>query len=156
MTLSSWRGFSEQFESYAEVGASAVSDGNWRTGGGANLSYRPWPERGLAFHLEADALGYTEASPLYYSPSIDLNGGPAATWRHELLEQLAVELEAGAGYGFAREGGVTGSGFVYRVGGELAWHRGPLRRSLRASRVQSHRRSVYTANRLSAGVGVNF
>lgn len=154
--LTAWRAFGSAFEAFAEAGAGALSDGNLRSGAGATFTWRPFLERELRVNLAAGYLGYTKRSTLYYDPDVDVSGLLLLTHRQPLPWRLELDLEAGGGWGWARQDGGSSDGPAYQVATALAWRVGRVRVQLRASRAQSQRESDYVANRLFATLGLDF
>jgi hypothetical protein len=154
--LSAWRAFGTRFEGFAELQNSFLSDSNTRHAVGTTLSFRPWPERALALHLNLAWLGYTRGSDLYYDPDSDFEGTLALTHTLALLEHLELKLRGAFGWGVAQQDGASGNGPGYQIGADLAWRIGRWRLSLVAGRSQSQRESSYIAHRAGATLGVDF
>jgi hypothetical protein len=150
-----WRGYPHGLESFVELQTGFLSDSNLRIGTGANLTWKPWEERPLHLHLSASYLGYTRKSDLYYDPSADVSALLSATWRRPLVGSLVFDVDAGGGFGHARQDGVTGTGPSYRAAAGLSWQIGLLRFGLHGSHARSQRREVYYASRAMATIGLD-
>ncbi len=154
--LSAWRAFGQQFEGFAELQNSFLSDSNTRHAAGATLSWRPWPERALQVHAGASWLGYTRGTDLYYDPSSDFEATLAITHTLALYDRLELKLRGAFGWGITQQDGASANGPGYQVGADLAWRIGRFRVSLVAGRSQTQRASSYVAHRAGATLGMDF
>lgn len=151
-----WQGLNERWGVFGYAETAFVSDANRRIAVGASTDYQPFERLNLVVGLGADYLTYTERSDFYYDPTIDVGATTLARLDQPLTGWLALFAEAGVGAGYAEEGGISGYGITYNVGGGMKIERGGLDLTLHGGRSQSQRASVYTAYDFGASLDVVF
>jgi hypothetical protein len=151
-----WKGFGPKAEYWGQIQGSLLSDSNQRLAADTTLSWRPWVDRYLRLHPTAAALGYTRSSDLYYDPRADIGARLGLTHRIDLPLGLRFDFVAGGGFGYSKQDGQSGVGPAYDLEASLSCSLGRWRLAVGGGRRQSRRETIYTSNRATAHVGLDF
>lgn len=154
--ISLWKGLGPRFEYWGELKGSLLGDSNQRLSVESSLSWRPWSERELRLQLSGGLLQFSGSSDLYYDPAPDVSARLGLTHRVELPWRVRFDLNAGAGFGYAKQDGVVGSGPAFDASASLSRAVGRWRLAIGGGHQQSRRRTVYRADRVTASVGLDF
>ena len=136
--------------------ATFVSDANEALSTYLSATTAPWSGHSLRLSLSANSISYTGRSDHYYDPVMDIGTMLSASVRYPETGGLYLRADVGIGFGYAKQDGVSGSGFTYRT--ELGT-RLELRDwwfDLSGYRAESQRASVYTTHGAHARLGRSF
>lgn len=146
-----WAELAPRIELWGEAEASRITDDNDRAALDASLSWRTpaWQALGANHSLLAGLLGsaltYSDESPAYYDPKLDLGASLALYHEVAVTDRLRLRYGGGYGWGRTRERTVTESGSIGHLRGELEAHHGPWRLEVEAARYFSQRSGRYRA-----------
>jgi tetratricopeptide (TPR) repeat protein len=129
---------------------------NERVAWGASLDVTPFPDLDVTLSFGADFSHYRDDSAVFYDPHLTSDGSVTLSGRHQFTEWFAFEGQAGGGYGYAKQDGLEGDGFTYRLAGGPTFTFGGLSIAARGARTANQRATSYETWGASVDVGMSF
>jgi hypothetical protein len=156
LRASTWAQLSEPLALFAYQDLSILNDANERVAGGLSVDVTPWPKLPVRISPSFDYLTYTQKSRYYYDPSKSFDGSLTLAGKWQPVESFWLDAVAGGGYGYAKQDGLGGDGFTWRVEGGPTLVLGRFQLSVSGSRVQSRRAGSYKTTGVFTRIGLTF